>query len=82
MTNKKRRQLEEEERRRAEAAERQAADARQGSVPTYYGAVNFGEVNGYALPVTKGQVQGIQLPPIIQPISLTLRHSCRPGSRT
>ena len=83
MTNRKRKQLEEAERRRAEReaileADRKAAfQPEQQQQPTvgaganYYGAVQYGEMNGYTVPVSKGQVQGIQLPPIIQPISLS-----------
>ena len=71
MTRKKRRQLEEEERQRAEREQLERAQQAQQAQPTLYGAVNYGSVNGQALPVARGPVQGIQLPPIIQPIAFT-----------
>ena len=69
MTRKKKRELEEarlaEERRRTDEAERNAAAAQ----PLYFPGVSFGSLNGMSLPVSSGQMNAIQLPPIIQPIS-------------
>lgn len=65
MTKKKKRELEEEQRRKAELAKKESQNAAQ---PAYYGGVNFGEMPG-GIPVINGKVNGVQLPPIIQPIS-------------
>ena len=61
----------EEERRRAEQAERAARQAEEQQGATLYGGMTYGDVNGYSVPVARGQIKGIQLPPIIQPISLS-----------
>jgi len=67
MTKKKRRQLEaarlEEERRAEEAAKKQ-------SQPAYFPGITFGSMSGMVLPVSDGQLNAVQLPPIIQPISI------------
>ena len=65
MTKKKQRELE-EQRRKAELAKKEAQQ--RSTQPAYYGGVSFGETPG-GIPVINGKVGGIQLPPIIQPIS-------------
>jgi hypothetical protein len=66
MTKKKKRQLE-EERMMMEAAKKEA-EQKQATQPSYYGGMNMGAVPG-GIPVLNSKVGGIQLPPIIQPIS-------------
>ena len=81
MTKKKRMQLEAEERRRTEQAERAARQAaEQQGATTLYGGMTYGDVNGFSVPVARGQIKGIQLPPIIQPISLSFLPFSMPGN--
>ena len=68
MNRRKRKELEAarlaEEKRRKEEANRNADAA------SYYTGVSAGALHGVAIPICGDQIDAIQLPPIIQPISL------------
>ncbi len=68
MTRRKRRELEEQARLEEE---RKAAEEKSGAQESvYYPGIAFGSLNNCALPVCNKQMNAVQLPPIIQPISL------------
>lgn len=66
MTRRKRRELEEQARLEEEKKAAEGSGTREG---VYYPGVAFGAVNNCVLPVCNKQINAVQLPPIIQPIS-------------